>query len=91
MKSIHYLLFLLPLALSACTSYDPVRVENDFGQSVRNMVDNQIYDPKAPNRTAAQSTGGLDGTQAELLLKKHREHVGNPSDIDTPIDVRINN
>ena len=34
--------FLLAVLLSACASYDPVKVEKDFGNSVRHMVDQQV-------------------------------------------------
>lgn len=33
------------LVITACTFPDPSRVEADFGNSVRNMVAEQIYDP----------------------------------------------
>lgn len=76
--------------LNACTTYDPVRVEDDFGKSVRSMVSNQIYDANAPGQHAGQPPGGLDGTQAEAVLKKQRESVGNPTDVESPIEVRVN-
>ena len=32
----------LAVLLSACASYDPVNVEEDFGNSVRHMIDQQV-------------------------------------------------
>ncbi|HVT34817.1 MAG TPA: hypothetical protein VHE37_04515, partial [Nevskiaceae bacterium] len=81
---------LLPAALlCACATYDPVRVDDDFGQSVHQMISNQIYDASAPGARSVSAPRGIDGVQAEALLKKQREGVGNPKDVELPIDVTI--
>jgi hypothetical protein len=79
------------LMLAACASTadtDATRVEQDYGRSVRQMIDGQVYDPQAARKPATEPPMGLDGVQGEAVLKSHREHVGDPKDVDE--DVRIN-
>lgn len=66
---------------------DATRVEDDFGNSVRQMVKGQIYDPKAASKPPAEPPMGMDGVQGEAVLKTHREHVGDPNAIRE--DLRI--
>ena len=81
---------LMATALVACASTpdtDPVRVEEDFGRSVRQMIQGQIYDPETARKPAKEPPMGLDGVQGEAVLKTHREHVGKPEHVDE--DVRM--
>ena len=60
------------LLITACSSWtEPARVEADFGNSVRNMIAEQIYDPEAAQRPDAgvplgdgiSSINGVNGFQ----------------------------
>ena len=68
MFSFTALLFLL--LLSSCSVSDPSRVEADFGNSVRHMVEQQ----KAPVVNSAKSSfkPRLDGESAENSIDKYR-------------------
>jgi type IV pilus biogenesis protein CpaD/CtpE len=68
---------------------DATRVENDFGNSVRQMVKGQIYDPKAAAKPSAEPPMGMDGVQGEAVLKTHREHVGNPNAVQEDLRLGI--
>jgi hypothetical protein len=83
---------LLASTLTACANTadtDPVRVEQDFGRSVDQMIEAQIYDPKAARKPPTEPPMGLDGVQGEAILKTHREHVGDPKKIDEDVQLDI--
>ncbi len=70
-------------------STDPVRVEADFGNSVRNMVDAQIIDHEAANALYAEPVIGMDGVRAEKVLRDHRSAESNPEAVNEPVDLNI--
>jgi len=77
------------LLLSGCvTSTDPTKVESDFGQSVRQMITAQTYNPNAA-RTPAPALTGLDGVHSEAVLKTYREHVGDPKDVQQVVKIKV--
>lgn len=83
---------LLAAVLTGCANtpdIDPGRVEEDFGKSVNNMIRNQIYDPAAARKPAAEPPMGLDGVQGQAILKSHRENVGSPEEVDKDVDMDI--
>lgn len=89
LNTLQVLLLGVSAVLTACVTSDPVRVNDDFGNSVRAMVQGQIYDPRAAQRPAANAPGGMDGAQGEAVLKKHREHVGNPGDVSKDVEIKV--
>ena len=84
-------LILLSGVISGCStaSTDPVRVEADFGNSVRNMVDAQIIDHEAANAAYAEPVVGMDGVRAERILNDHRTMETNDEAVNQPIDMQI--
>jgi hypothetical protein len=77
------------LLLTACTWSDPVRVEQDFGKSVRNMVKAQTYNPEASRNPPVGPPKGLDGTRGNRALETYRGDVAQPEVIDQPIRINI--
>ncbi len=77
----------LVLALSlGCTSTDPVRVEQDFGSSVRNMVQQQTYDPTAAVNPTAEPPMSYDGYKAKRTLETYRGDIAHPEEAEvTPL------
>lgn len=77
--------------LSACasTDTDPTRVEQDFGRSVQQMVDGQIYDPEAARNPRKSPPKGIDGVQAEAAMEAYREHVGDPGEVTESLRMEI--
>jgi type IV pilus biogenesis protein CpaD/CtpE len=59
------------LAVTACST-DPVRVEQDYGNSVRQMIEGQIANPEAARRPSTELPGGLDGARGEKVIEAHR-------------------
>lgn len=75
------------LACSGC-AYMPgaaQTVENDFGNSVRNMVSSQTYDPQAAENPPQGVTEGLDGQKAGLGLETYRTEAGTGTAVRAPI------
>ena len=79
MKAINYTalktpapyLFVLSLYLLAgCTQWnsDPTRLQADYGQSVRAMINNQIYNPKKSETPAALAPDGMEANKADTIL-----------------------
>lgn len=59
--------------LTASCAMGPVRVEEDFGRSVRQMVDAQISDPAVAADPSRHAPDRLDGAAAEEALSGYRE------------------
>jgi type IV pilus biogenesis protein CpaD/CtpE len=87
MPSIKKLVFaaLLCAAASACST-DPVRVEEDYGKSVRHMIDAQLADPQAARNPSAELPGGLDGGKGDKAIEAYRKPPpasgGSPSTVN---------
>jgi hypothetical protein len=77
------------LLLTACTWSDPVRVEQDFGKSVRNMVKAQTYNPEASRNPPVDPPKRLDGTKGNRALETYRGDVARPAEVEQPIRINI--
>ncbi len=78
---------LLPAAVllaAGCTHSDPVRVEEDFGNSVRHMIDAQIYNPEAAEHPIIDPPRPLDGPKGEAVLDAYRADVPKPQGARQP-------
>ena len=77
------------LLLSACATTE--EAPGDFGDSVRHMVDAQIYDRHAAEHPPADPPLGLDGAVAATALKAWREQPTNkqsqPMTMEIPIGI----
>ena len=62
----------LILAAATACSTDPVRVEQDYGNSVRHMIDAQMADPQAARNPSADLPGALDGDKGEKAIEAYR-------------------
>ena len=60
-------------SLAASCAMGPTHVEEDFGRSVRQMVDAQISDPAAAADPSPHAPDRLDGVGAEEALSGYRE------------------
>lgn len=76
-------------AAGGCTSTDPVRVEEDFGNSVRHMIQAQIHDPQAAANPPVDPPMNLDGAKADNILKSYRKDVSKPEQIEKPLQITI--
>jgi hypothetical protein len=64
--------------LSGCSQWnsDPTRLQADYGQSVRAMVNNQIYNPSKSQTPAALAPDGMEANKAATLLNGGRAYDG---------------
>jgi hypothetical protein len=69
--------------LSGCTQWnsDPTRMQADYGQSVRAMVNNQLYNPSKSQAPAALAPDGMEANKADNLLTGYRSDIGKVSNI----------
>lgn len=56
-----------------CGFSEPRRVENDFGNSVRQMVQEQIHDPATASEPLVNAPDYLDGESADLTIDAIRD------------------
>ncbi|MGH8658589.1 MAG: hypothetical protein ACREV4_08995 [Gammaproteobacteria bacterium] len=83
------LVALVAICLGGCTaSTDPIQVEDDYGNSVRQMIDAQIYDPAAVHNPPTQAPG-FDAPKGHNVLDEYRKDVARPKEVDQPLDIRI--
>ena len=80
MKAPLLLLCLIPL-MSACQAHGPKRVEEDFGVSVRQMVEEQRYAPGEAVRTGQQLPQPLDGVKAVKTIDRYKRSAERASRI----------
>jgi len=64
-------------------------VEADFGNSVRQMTEQQIYDMNAASSPDANAVLGGDPDRLNNTLEGHRQDVAKPSDVAAPITVNV--
>lgn len=81
---------LISVFVTGCSSTDPTRVEADYGNSVRNMVKEQTYDPDAANNPPSEPPTSLDGGYAEEVLEAYRGDVSKPEEVRRSISIEIN-
>ena len=78
------------LGINGCTTYhDPVRVEQDYGNSVRNMIQAQTYNPAAALNPSAVPPKGMDAPKAGAVLETYRSDVSKPQKVEQPILLNI--
>lgn len=75
--------------LTGCSHWDPVAVEEDFGNSVHHMIQAQTYDPEAARNPPADPPTELDGQKASEVLKAYRKDVAKPEEVEDAININI--
>ncbi len=77
------------IILAGCSSTDPVRVEKDFGNSVRHMVESQTYNPAAIRNPSSEPPTELDGEKASAVIESYRAATSKPENIEKPIVINV--
>jgi hypothetical protein len=69
--------------LSGCSQWnsDPTRLQADYGQSVRAMVSNQLYNPSKSQAPAALAPDGIEANKADSLLTGYRTDIGKAGNV----------
>ena len=74
---------------TGCQSGDPVTLEQDYGNSVRQMVRSQIYDWDVARAPHPEPPLTLDGVKASNSLDSYREDIGKPESTEQPVLINI--
>ncbi|WP_045226558.1 hypothetical protein [Methyloterricola oryzae] len=72
------------LSLQACAEWSatPARTEASYGDSVRNMVNNQTYNPAKAQHPEALAPDGIEANKADAILgKAYRGDIGKPESV----------
>ena len=67
----------------------PTRVEEDFGNSVRAMRQQQVMDPVAAATVDTTPVTSTDGQRMERVLETYRQSVGEPQEVSKPITFEV--
>ena len=93
MRAKHYVIgmscLLQGVLLAGCDTTGMTRTEEDFGNSVRHMVDVQTYNPEASRRPSTEPPTEMDGERAGAVLDRYRTEIGKPSQVDKPIVINV--
>lgn len=76
-------------ALAGCASETP-RVDAEFGNSVRHMVEAQTLDPEASRNPPAEAPAVADGQRVETVLEGYRKDVSRGTeDVRRDVDFSV--
>ena len=84
-------LLALSIAVTACNTSAPTRLEDDYGNSVNQMVQAQVADPNAAAFPREDGPDSMDGDKAVQTLREYRGDVADPEDTSKPIEINIDN
>jgi hypothetical protein len=56
-------------------------MQADYGQSVRAMVNNQLYNPSKSQAPAALAPDGMEANKADSLLTGYRTDIGKTDNV----------
>jgi hypothetical protein len=77
----------LVLISSGCANQ--TQTAADFGNSVRQMTEQQIYDMNAASSPDTNAVLGGDPDRLNNTLEGHRKDVANPSDVAAPVTINL--
>jgi hypothetical protein len=67
----------------------PTLVERNFGESVRQMVEAQTYDPSTLSNPSTEPVEGGDGQQLENVIGAYRSDVAKPEAVNDDIVINV--
>jgi len=79
----------LILTCTGCATQD--RTESDFGNSVRQMTEQQIYDMNAAASPDPNAVLGGDPDRLNNTLDGHRRDVATPASVGAPVTINVGN
>jgi len=77
----------LVLISTGCANQN--RTAADFGNSVRQMTEQQIYDMNAASSPDTNAVLGGDPDRLNNTLEGHRNDVAKPSDVAAPVTINL--
>ncbi len=75
------------LFVTGCTNQS--RVAADYGKSVRQMMEQQIYDMNAATSPDPNAVLGGDPDRLNNTLEGHRNDVARPGDVAQPVTISV--
>ncbi len=90
-KGLGIWLSLALLAAGGCTVTEPVALEADFGESVRQMVRAQTLYPAAADDPDPNPVRGLVGEKGDAVLDAYRKDVSRPTEVNNVINIAVGN
>lgn len=79
------------IAIAAGCSRQPTVPAAEFGESVRSVMNSQIYDFEAAIHPNPDAIEGSDPDRLDAALKVHRADVAQPQEIRQPITINLGN
>jgi hypothetical protein len=73
---------------SGCSRQPTIPVA-EFGESVRNVMQSQIYDREAAINPAPNSVEGSDPYRLDAALNAYREDVSAPAEVQQPLTLNV--
>jgi hypothetical protein len=80
---------LLALCIFGGCAADPTVSEQNFGNSVRNMVRVQTYDPSTLDNPSEEAVEGADGQKLEGALEAYRESASTPQSATQEVSISV--
>jgi len=78
----------ITLLLGACAS-EPTKTEREFGDSVRQMISAQTYDPSTLSSPPEGAIENTDGQMLEAALEAYRTTVSDQSNVGSEITIGV--
>jgi hypothetical protein len=75
-------------SLGACV-HEPTTLEQNFGSSVRSMIEAQTYDPSTLSSPSTETLDGGDGQRTEAVLERYRSDIARPEAVSEDIVVSV--
>jgi len=88
LRRLRFPLATLVAAAATAAIAGPTATESDFGNSVRHMIEQQTYDPRAAAQPAENPPTALDGERAAVVIKAYRTETDKSVKPDPPIYLR---
>ena len=76
------------LGLGACVA-EPTLTETNFGDSVRQMIQVQTYDPSTLTTPSTETVDSSDGQRLENVLEAYRTDVAKPAAVNEPVVINV--
>lgn len=74
--------------LTACAN-EPTGVAKTFGDSVRNMIEAQTYDPSTLSTPPTETIDGGEGKRLEAVLEVYRTDVAKPAAASEDVVINV--
>ena len=75
-------------SLQACTTKQTL-VERNFGDSVRNMVEAQTFDPSTLSSPPTETIDSGEGRRLEAVLETYRTDVAKPAGVQEDVVISV--